>query len=449
MKKTAIAMCLIVVTLLAGATIAQAQDDLSAQIAQMKQQLASLQEKLEELQKAQSAQTTPQEDMETLKSTVQQLKDTLTEPEGMVQTAIADVKKLNKIKVSGYVQARYESYQTPTGVGNLGDNKTIDNRFYLRRARFKITGQPTLNTVGVVQLDVSGYDRSKMESKDVYLEYHSAGVGTPAPFFVRFGQQNVPFGYIVERSSSAREVPERPKVFAGTTVSLPGYPSFSGLFPGERDKGICLLSPQGSKVDWALGLFNGSGVKSGDPGKSFLESAGKFEDNNFGKAIVGRLRFPIAEGLNIGVSGYTGSQAVRTVSDATAAVNVNQTRLGADFQYYLNDASIKGEYVTGKEPYYSNTTTTPNGKSGTNRTVKGWYLVGVKNLSANIQFVVQYDVLDDAALGSTFGTLRTWNLGIIHFLDDATKLKVFYEINKEQANELNNNGLRIEMLTTF
>lgn len=449
MKKTAIAICLIAGTFCAGSTIAQAQENLGAQIEEIRRQVQELQGKLEELEKAQSVTTVPQEDMESLTSTVQGLKEAVEEPEGSIQTAVAEVAKLKKIKISGYLQGRYESYQTAGGKTNLGDNKTLDDRFYMRRGRFKISANPTDRTVGVVQLDIAGFDRGKVESKDLYLEYHPWGVGTPAPFFVRIGQQNWPFGYVIERSSSARETPERPKVFGGTSVSLSGYPSFNGLFPGERDRGIALFNTETSKLEWSLGLFNGTGVKSGDPGKAFLESGGKFEDNNRAKAIVGRIRYPIGEDLYVGASIFNGSQAVRTVSTATSAVNVDQTRWGLDFQYYMLGASIKGEYVTAKEPYYSNTSATPNGTSGTNRTVKGWYLVGVKNLGPKYQAVAQYDEVDDEAMAGTFGKLSAWNLGVIRFLDESTKLKLFYEINDEEHNEVSNDGLRLEVLTSF
>jgi hypothetical protein len=259
---------------------------------------------------------------------------------------------------------------------------------------------------------------------------------------------NWPFGYIIERSSSAREVPERPKVFAGTTVGLPGYPSFNGLFPGERDKGIALISSEGSNVDWAAGLYNGTGTKSG----TFLANGGKFEDNNANKTFVGRMRYPLSEKLNVGTSAWLGSQGVTVGS---IAKNVSQTRWGVDFQYYMQGASFKGEYVTGKEPFYA----TPTANAGQNRTINGWYLVGVKNITEKDQFVVQYDTMADHAsaaqiaadstLSAYFGDLGTWNLGVVHFLDDATRLKLFYEINNEQQHQVSNNGLRFEVLTVF
>lgn len=449
MRKTAVAMCMMVVMFCLGTVIAYAQDDVNAQITQLQQQLEDLQKQINELQNSKSQTQTSPGDMENLKSTIQQLKDTIEEPEGAIQTTISDVSKLKKIKVSGYLQARYESYQTPNGVTDKADNKAPDNRFYVRRGRFKITGQPTNNSLAVAQLDISGYDRTKVETKDLYLEYHPWGIGTSAPFLIRMGQQNWPFGYVVERSSSVREVPERPKVFAGTSVNLPSTPSFNGLFPGERDRGICLFNTEGSKAEWALGVFNGTGTKAGDAGSSFLENGGKFEDNNTGKVFVGRFRYPLTENFHLGTSLYSGTQAVRTVSNAPAAVMVDQTRWGADFQYYLQGASIKGEYVTGEEPYYSNTTTTPNGKAGTNRNVNGWYLTGVKNLGSKHQLVAQYDVLNDKAMAITYGKLSTWNLGVIRFLDDATRLKLFYEINDEEKNSVSNNGLRVEMITVF
>ena len=446
MRKTAIAVCLAVLVC-AGTAVAQAQDDVNAQIAQIKQQVQDLQNKLDDLQKAQQNQT-PSDDVAAIKSDVQQLKDTVQEPEGAIQTTVADVAKLKKIKVSGYIQARYESYQTPVGVLDTANNKVPDSRFYVRRGRFKISGQPNDNSVAVVQLDLGGYDRNTVETKDVYLEFHPWGVGVPAPFFVRLGQQSWPFGYCIERSDSVAEVPERPKVFGGTTVGETGYPSFNGLFPGERDRGVCLFSTAGSKIDWALGLFNGTGTKSAAAGSGFLVTGGKFEDNDGFKTVVGRVRYPFLTNLSIGGSFYRGTQAVLPLSNSPFAVDVDQTRYGVDLQYYMQDASIKAEYVTGDEPYYSNTTTTA-GTAGKNRTVSGWYVVGVKNLGPKYQAVAQYDVLDDAAMASTFGKLSTWNLGVIRFLDDATKIKLFYEINDEEKNPVSDNGVRVEVITVF
>jgi len=440
-KKTGIAICLMA-ALCCLSTRAAAQEDLRGEIQQLKQRLAELEQKLE-------ASGGTGEDADGLGDDVQRLRDIVEEPEGSVQTTIADVAKLKKIKVSGYIQGRYEAYSTPAVASATGNHRAPDNRFYVRRGRFKITGQPAQYALGVVQLDLSGYDRSKVETKDLYLEVHPWGVGVPAPFYIRLGQQNWPFGYAIERSSSAREVPERPKLFAGTTVNLPGTPSFNGLFPGERDKGITLLSTETSSVQWALGLFNGTGTKAGDAGSAFLESGGRFEDNNRAKAIVGRVRIPVAEGVYLGTSIYSGKQAVRTVSNAPVAVNVTQSRWGADFQWYLEGVSLKGEYVTGKEPYYSNVGATPNGTSGTNRTVSGWYIVGTKNIGPLYQLVAQYDVMNDRAMAGSYGKLSTWNLGVIRFIDDSTKLKLFYEINNEEKRSASNNGLRVELLTVF
>lgn len=448
MRKTVVSLGLAVALFCTGIPVVQAQDDVNSQIAQIKQQVEALQKQLDELQKAQAEKPTSGDDAAAIKSKLDELNATVTEPEGAVQTAISDVNKLKKIKVSGYVQARYESYQSPKGLADKADNKAPDNRFYVRRGRFKVTGQPTDNTVAAVQLDIAGYDNTKVSTKDLYLEFHPWGVGVPAPFYVRMGQQNWPFGYCIERSDSAAEVPERPKIFGGTTVGLAGTPSFNGLFPGERDRGVCMFSTAGSKVDWALGLFNGTGTKASTIDKSFLSDTGKFEDNNGCKTIVGRIRYPFLYNLSMGGSLYRGTQAVMPLSTSPSAVDVDQTRYGLDMQYYMQDASIKAEYVTGEEPYFSNLTTTP-GTSGTNRKVSGWYVVGVKNLGPKYQAIAQYDVLDDAAMAKTFGQLKTWNLGLIRFLDDATKLKLFYEINDESKNAVSNNGVRVEVISVF
>ena len=105
MKKTGIAIGLMA-ALCGLSTRAAAQEDLRGEIQQLKQRLAELEQKLE-------ASGGTGEDADGLGDDVQRLRDIVEEPEGSVQTTIADVAKLKKIKVSGYIQGRYEAYSTP------------------------------------------------------------------------------------------------------------------------------------------------------------------------------------------------------------------------------------------------------------------------------------------------------------------------------------------------
>ena len=72
----------------------------------------------------------------------------------------ADLAKLNKIKVSGYVQAQWESYGA-----DLEKTNGYNNTFYIRRARIKFTYEATDGVKFVLQPDFS---TGNLSLKDAY-----------------------------------------------------------------------------------------------------------------------------------------------------------------------------------------------------------------------------------------------------------------------------------------
>ena len=72
----------------------------------------------------------------------------------------SDLGKLTKIKVSGYIQAQFESYQD----GLLKTNDPA-NTFYIRRARVKFTYEATDGVKFVLQPDFS---TGNLSLKDAY-----------------------------------------------------------------------------------------------------------------------------------------------------------------------------------------------------------------------------------------------------------------------------------------
>lgn len=112
----------------------------------------------------------------------------------------ADLGKLNKIKVSGYVQAQWESYGK-----DLVKTNDPNNTFYIRRARIKFTYDALDGVKFVIQPDFS---TGNLSLKDAY-----AVVNIPKikDFTLWAGQFNRP-DYEVEYSSSQREVLERSRV---------------------------------------------------------------------------------------------------------------------------------------------------------------------------------------------------------------------------------------------
>lgn len=271
-----------------------------------------------------------------------------------------DVKGLKKLKISGYIQARYEAHQDAwNGLDDQksGDFKTgsgkpgLADTFYIRRGRVKFAFQANDWSEGVVYPDLS---KSGVSLKDAYVDLKEQWTKTHT---LRMGQFNIPYGYEIEQSSSNRELPERSR-WERT------------VFAGERDRGAAIYGKV-SVLRYAAAVLNGNGIEDKD---------GNFRgvDNNFRKQYVGRAGFD-AGWLVAGVSGSNNVKlvpavkAIRAKSSGDAnfngvidakEINVSKAVIGTPNKQYREDAaglylmyfqdipylggfSLKGEYNRG------------------------------------------------------------------------------------------------------
>jgi hypothetical protein len=122
----------------------------------------------------------------------------------------AKADNFSKLKLSGYVQGRYEYHQDAnngwsfpapgaTGTGSTG----AKDYFYVKRARL-ITVYNDTNAEMVVQIDASG---TSFAAKD--LEAAFIDTWTPLHLRISVGQFKYPFGYELQQSDVVREMPER------------------------------------------------------------------------------------------------------------------------------------------------------------------------------------------------------------------------------------------------
>lgn len=319
----------------------------------------------------------------------------------LATSAIADTAKLNQIKFSGYIQARYESDETSTDGVDANGNSTNKDRFDVRRARIKLTANPSIRTLLVYQADLT----DDVTTKDAYLGYIIGDSQDIAATFL-LGQMKWPFGWEIIESSAVRETPERSIVI-------------QKLFPGERDKGAMFSSPLSDRFRWEAGLFNGTGANT--------------DDNNSVKDFVGRLRYKVNSRLNAGVSGYFGKTFVPPANPPGLGTNVDKNRYGADFQYYLRTATVKAEWIFGKNDETDS---------------QGGYLQLAQNFGPKYTGVVKYDTYDPNTDASG-DRMTIWHLGVIRYLDEKTKVKFFYEPNTQNGAQPNNDIFRVEIISIF
>lgn len=376
-------------------------------------------------------------DLAELSGKVDNVNSIVTDPEGAFEATKADVSKLKKITISGYLQTRYQTFQNPE------DKKAAhtDDTFRIRRARVKMTAKPTDKTMAVIQLDAGD---NKVGVKDAYIQYNTATDQLLGPSYL-VGQQNWWFGYEVPYSSSRRETPER-ALWARR------------FFTGERDRGFVVTSPIGTNWFGTVGVYDGSGVDTVNkqtnlfvgpaPGAFKLvttSSAGVANDYNNQKDVLANFKYsdPTKE---FGISGYFGKGVWNNARTAMDSVT-DKIRYGADFRYYLDRITFKSEYCRAKGVDAADLTRPAD------YTAKDW--VDGYNLQLNFnvtradELVARYESLSVDPLQPKYGRRTAWNLGYIRFIDDAQKFKLFYQINNEEKFAFPNNQFIAEWLVTY
>jgi hypothetical protein len=383
-------------------------------------------------------------------------------------------------RVDGYVQARYvargtrDARRAPEGSSpdtSRGLNGNTDT-FNVRRARINIRGDVSERAAYRVQLDAgsSAGSSSAVGIKEAYVTVKNLGLASlpgfaqltggigDGKFFttqdLTLGQQVTPFGHLLQYSSSSREVPERYIAFSDNGA---------GLFPDQDyDKGVSLNGAILGKLQYQLGLYNGTGVTSNDLGRR--------------KDFIGRIGVALAENWDLGISGYDGEgNNIGTTLPVAAPVagvqpsgttppigpigfGIGQQRrrvrslVGFDTQYYFPFAgggALKFEYVRGKgglSGAAANTVTTALKPYVDGATVEGYYAQLSKNLGKSLVLVGAYEYFNRNADPADSGALSTFgsgeaarrvrkgdfaeeraHVGALYFLDPATRFRLWYE----------------------
>lgn len=348
----------------------------------------------------------------------------------------SDLGILKRLKITGYIQA--QAVLSDSSSFGSGAN-TYDKNFQLRRGRIKFAYQATPWSQYVMQFDVT---EGGFKTKDIYAKFtdpYTKALTLTAGVF------NRAFGYEIEYSSSNRESPERSRF---TTT----------LFPNERELGAMLTiqAPKTSRwnfIKMDLALLSGNSIAAEtDKFKDFL---GRI---NFNKSFMDEVLK-----LSGGASYYWGGNANPTAAnyavgewagvkgfykyDVALSSRAIREISGIDFQATLASniglSTLRGEYVWGREPGTSTSSTGPTAAYTTdvyNRQVSGFYAYFVQNIGqSRHSIVVKYDIYDpntklagtdiNATNGCSAADVKynTVGLGYTLRLDDNTKIVVYYD----------------------
>jgi hypothetical protein len=391
----------------------------------------------------------------------------------LVEKLTSDMSILNRLKVSGLVQAQWQMADTigsPASASG-GDFKNLDNRFQLRRARLKTAYKGEMTSV-VLQLDLK--DDGSVKVKEAYGAFSEPILNI---FTLSGGYMNRPIAYEVGYSSSNIESPERARII-------------QTLFPDEVDMGA-MLTVQAPKthplnfIKLEAGIFNGNALAS---------------DNDKYKDFISHLSFKttlLNENMTLsgGISYYNGGYAnqsgkVFSLDNKSFLQDAGYSKLdkvkrhyyGVDFQISLFSnvglTTLHGEYLWGDQPGTKKSSASPKGAmteskeivvidtAGNSFTVTatvpfdiylrqfsgGYIMLAHRLMQTKHEVVLKYDFYDPNTKLSkneivNIGDLSyaTIGIGYNYYATSNFKFTAYYEIVKnEKTSQITGKGTGID-----
>lgn len=269
----------------------------------------------------------------------------------------ASLLSLQNLKLSGYVQARYQYADNSNSGLDAQGTPQVKDGFTVRRGRLKAS-YSIPHTKLVLQIDATP---KGVALKDAEVHFIEPWTGHALQLVA--GQTKWPFGYEVLQSSSEREFPERSRVVRA-------------FAPGERDRGAKLLLKEGP-FRALVGVFDGNGTDN----RPFSGV-----DNDTEKDVIGRMGLELAQ-LSGGVSGWWGKSF-----NPSSSRFVPRTRLGADAQTHFTllpfgATTVKAELIAGRT-YQS------SGVERFDQPGLGWYALLTQKIGEANLVAVRYDYFD-------------------------------------------------------
>ena len=309
------------------------------------------------------------------------------------------------VNIVGYIQPQWEYYQTTDGKDA--------NSFTFNRARLAAVGNIPYDISYFMMVDFSKFKSGSPWLLDAFVSYTRYDWAK-----ISFGQFKSPLS--LEQNTACQSLHTIYRSKAVDELAGPQRDMGAMLFGGKAD----------SKFHYYLAIMN-------DYEKGF-------EDENKAKSIKGRVTFSPLKFLQVGGSFAYGKTGVNEDNE--------KTRLGGELQIKYNKFLFQTEYLWADD---TGDYTTGGGCDGTpiefhtgGVTRSGFYAQAMYMTSWNLQPVFKFESFDsNLDIDSNSETILT--MGINYFLNDWTRVQLNYRYKAEQALEIPNDQLVLQVQVRF
>ncbi|MCS6829596.1 MAG: porin [Armatimonadota bacterium] len=383
--------------------------------------IASLQQQSRQWRLSLAAQTQPDDEsgsessngdvlqkLEEIEQKLQAMQEAISDIQGWIEgqneslmVMANDITEIKRFRAGNYVQFQYRDTNEPGGTPDA---------FALRRFRISQTNTVDPRTSMRLSFDVAtGTDTLQAQLRDAQLIYDIEPSDVKVGVQLLLGQQPLPLGYELERSSAEREFPER--TYANRT-----------MFNGERGRGLYLR--YGTSMNSLVHIGVWDALTFNDP-----EQRGRAPGVGNQLAMSGGFRV-YSTTYDFGVSYFAGKRPAFTAGNQTSP-EVDRRFLFVDGSYIgliVPNLFVRGEAMFGKDRVPSTT-------AAANRTAKdmlGWHVLLGYNLSARNQIALRYEQFDadkDTAGNSVYG----YGAAYIYYINPGARVTAAYEVLFDSA----------------
>jgi len=312
------------------------------------------------------------------------------------------------VNVFGFLQTQYDY--------NFYDEP--ESNFGFNRSRIGVMGVIPYDFSYYVLLETSPFkkDGPKAYLLDAFATYSRFSFAK-----VSVGSFKNPFGLELNTPCHALHTINRSKVVNELTAP-------------DRDMGIMLLGGSDTTLfRYAVSYMNGTGLL--------------VKDKDTYKDFIGRVIVQPTSWLSLGGSFKTG----KSVNDDLSLDDNTTLRYGAEMELDIANFLVQGEYIYGED---EGSYTVGGGCGGDPEVVigsvkrSGMYVMALYRTPWNLEPVFKYENYN-SDLDATNNLEQVTTFGFNYFFNEWTRLQLNYEYAAEQAREVKNDRLMVQLQVRF